>query len=54
MEKDNKIEKGYFVQRYEDRFFWDTPENLKVYSYGTRDGWEKYQKNPVRQIWNLL
>lgn len=47
MEKDNKIEKGYFIQRYEDRFFWDTPENLKVYSYGTRDGWEKYQKNPV-------
>ena len=28
---------GYFVTKYEDRFFWDTPENLALYSYGTKD-----------------
>ena len=38
---------GYFVTKYEDRFFWDTPENLALYSYGTKDGWKKYGNNPV-------
>ena len=38
---------GFYVTRYEDRFFWDTPENLAVYPYGTSDGWRKYEKNPV-------
>lgn len=36
-----------FVTSYEDRFYWDTPENLTVYSYGTQSGWEKYKGNPV-------
>ena len=38
---------GFYVTRYEDRFFWDTPENLAVYPYGTSDGWRKYEKNEV-------
>ena len=40
-------EQGFFVQRYEDRFFWDTPENLSKYPWGTKDGWEKEETNPV-------
>lgn len=42
-----KQDKEYYVERYEDRFFWDTPENLKLYPYGARDGWKKYEGNPV-------
>lgn len=45
---DKKLaDEGFFVTRYEDRFFWDTPENLAVYPYGTKDGWRKYEGNPV-------
>ena len=40
-------EQGFFVQRYEDLFFWDTPENLSKYPWGTKDGWEKEETNPV-------
>jgi beta-xylosidase len=40
-------EQGYFVAKYEDRFFWDTPENLDLYKYGTRGGWQNYERNPV-------
>lgn len=35
---------GFYVTRYEDRFFWDTPENLAVYPYGTSDGGENMRK----------
>ena len=45
--KKHETEKGYFVQRYEDRFYWDTPENLRLYPYGAKDGWVKYKDNPV-------
>jgi predicted GH43/DUF377 family glycosyl hydrolase len=37
----------YFVTKYEDRFHWDTPENLAIFPYGAKAGWEKYGKNPV-------
>lgn len=40
-------DQGFFVTSYEDRFFWDTPENLKLYPWGTKDGWEKDTANPV-------
>lgn len=37
----------YVVSRYEDRFYWDTPENLAKYNYGTQGGWVNYEHNPV-------
>ncbi len=37
----------YMVSKYEDRFYWETPENLAKYDYGTRGGWVKYPGNPV-------
>ena len=48
LQYDKKLaDEGFFVTRYEDRFFWDTPENLALYPYGTKDGWKKYENNPV-------
>lgn len=48
LEYDQKLaDAGYFVDTYENRFFWDTPENLKLYAYGTTDGWRKEKENPV-------
>jgi predicted GH43/DUF377 family glycosyl hydrolase len=36
-----------FIRSYEERFLWDTPENLGLYKYGTRGGWRNYERNPV-------
>ncbi len=38
---------GFYVTKFEDRFFWDTPENLDQYDYGVKGNWKKYEGNPV-------
>ena len=50
-------EQGLFLCRdMKIAFFWDTPENLSKYPWGTKDGWEKEETNPGfrRKIWYMF
>ena len=49
-------EQGFFVQRYEDRFFWDTPENLSKYPMGHKRWMGKRRNKPGirRKIWYMF
>ena len=40
-----KAPEGYTEQQRID--YYDCPENVKYYQYGTRGGWKKYTDNPV-------